>query len=249
MEQAGSRTPGSEGGSRGDRTRAAVVAAARHRFSVEGFDGATGARIAADAGVSEPTIAFHFGSKAGLLVAVMRDYYDDLLDGIDDVVAASVDPRSRLRDFARWWVTHNAEYFELVSVFGRQGRRTDGDPVVDAFRACNRRVTSVFDRLAEDLRHLGELRPEVPARILRDAFFGACEHLMVGHALTGRPEDLAAAADDVVDLLMTGAGTHAAAWTGAAPLGRTGASDLSVVEAKLDRLTVMVEEIRRQAPG
>ena len=62
-----------DAGTRGDRTRAAVVAAARDRFAAEGFERATGARIAADAGVSEPSVAFHFGSKAGLLHEVMTD--------------------------------------------------------------------------------------------------------------------------------------------------------------------------------
>lgn len=243
MEQSAPRTSGAESGSRGDRTRAAVIAAARSRFRVEGFDGATGARIAADAGVSEPTIAFHFGSKAGLLVAVMRDYYNELIRRIEEVLAEAGDPRSRLREFARWWVTYNAENFELVSVFGRQGRHAPGDPVVDAFRDCNRRVTRVFDQLADDLRQRGELRTDVPPRILRDAFFGASEHLMVGHALTGRPADLSGAAEDLFDLLINGAGVRSAG----PPESGTGSPDtpgeptLVSVEAKLDRLLALLQ--------
>ncbi len=217
------------GVTKGERTRAAVLAAARARFASEGFDGATVASIASDAGVSEPTVAFHFGSKAGLLVAVIRDYYDDLLDALDAVIDPAAPPEQRLRDFARWWLHHNAENLSLLSVFGRQGRRSPRDEVVDTFLDANRRVTRVFDRLVEDLKHAGVLRPDVTTRIVRDAFFGTTEHLMLGRALTGRPDDLARAAEELVDLLFDGAATRSAVDDG--PVTR---ADLRRLERRLD---------------
>jgi len=231
---------------RGARTRAAVLAAARHRFADEGFDGTTGARIAADAGVSEPTIAFHFGSKAGLLVAVMRAYYDELLATIDEVLDDAAPPEQRLGAFAAFWLCHNAEELALLSVFGRHGRRSEPDEVVAAFRDCNRRVTRVFDALVEDLKHVGTVRADVPTRIVRDAFFGTTEHLMLGRALTGRPADLDAAADDLVALLLHGAAgppAHPPPATGQDALDAQDAQDalgaldvLHVLDAKLDRV-------------
>ena len=211
---------------RGERTRAAVVASARRWFAEEGFDGATGARIAADAGVSEPTIVFHFGSKAGLLIAVMRDYYDDLLATIDQVLDDTQPPEHRLRTFARFWLDHNAAELPLLSVFGRHGRRAEPDEVVVAFRDCNRRVTRRFDALVEDLKHVGAVCDEVSTRIVRDAFFGTAEHLMLGRALTGRPADLDGAADDLVALLLHGAG----------PQGSAEDPALVRIESKLDQL-------------
>lgn len=207
---------------RGDRTRAAVLVAARRRFAEDGFEGATIGRIATDAGVSEPTVSFHFGSKAGLLVAVIEDWYDDLLISLEEVVDVDEAPEQRLRTFARWWVQHNADNLALLSVFGRQGRRMPVDEVVEAFLGANRRVTRVFERLVADLGHVGLLRPEVQPRIVRDAFFGATEHLLLGRALTGRPANLAKAADELVDLLLHGAGAAAA--------------PPSSVEAKLDAI-------------
>ncbi len=217
---------------RGQRTHAAVLAGARRRFASEGYDGTTLARIAADAGVSEPTVAFHFGSKSGLLVAVMHDYYDDLLAAIDEVVDVALAPVDRLRAFARWWVSHNADNLDLLSVFSRQGRRAGTDDVVLAFAECNRRVTRVFDRLVEDLGHVGMLTGGVPTRIVRDAFFGATEHVMLGRALTGRPADLDRAADDLVDLLLHGAA--------GVPIA-DGAPSLTSLDAKLDRVLERLE--------
>ncbi|WP_170128047.1 TetR/AcrR family transcriptional regulator [Euzebya rosea] len=224
-------------GTRGDRTRAAVVAAARDRFAADGFERATGARIAADAGVSEPTIAFHFGSKAGLLVAVMQDYYDDLLQHMDAVIDSADAPLDRLTAFARWWMPHTAAHQPLMAVFGRQGRRTTSDEVVEAFRACNRRVTRVVDRLLDDLVHTGVMRPDVPTRVVRDAFFGTTEHLLLGHAATGRPDDLVAAADDVIDLLLNGAGSRTDPTPGPPPAP----PGLAEIDAKLDRVLARLD--------
>lgn len=214
---------------RGDRTRDAVLTAARQRFSAEGFDGATLGRIAADAGVAQGTVVFHFGSKAGLLVAVLGAYYDELLAEMDEVLDPTLAPEQRLRVFARWWLEHNAADYELLAVFGRHGRRTETDDIVLAFREANRRVIRRFEALVEDLKHAGVASARVPTRVLRDAFFGTSEHVMVGRALTGRPDDLADAADDLVDLLLHGCG----AASGTPPdVGQR----LSAVEAKLERL-------------
>lgn len=213
------------GETRGERTRATVLAAARDRFTAEGFDGTTVARIADDAGVSQPTVLFHFGSKAGLLVAVMQEHYAELIASIDDVVDAADVPEARLREFARWWLRRNAEDLDLLAVFGRHGRRSEEDEVVAAFRDANRRVTRVFDRIVEDLKHVGVLRQEVPTRIVRDAFFGTAEHVLLGWASTGRPADLDVAAEDLIDLILHGAARPS-------PDDRRG--DLATLDAKLD---------------
>ncbi|MFT5222155.1 MAG: TetR/AcrR family fatty acid metabolism transcriptional regulator [Glaciecola sp.] len=217
---------------RGQRTRAAVLSAARARFAAEGFEGSALSRIAADVGVSEPTVAFHFGNKAGLLVAVIEDYYDDLLLALDEAVDPALAPEQRLRSFAHWWLVHNEENLALLSVFGRQGRRIEVDEVVTAFVSANRRVTRVFDRLIEDLGHVGGTRADVSVRIFRDAFFGTAEHLMLGRATTGRPERLDQAADELVDLLL-----HGAAAVG--DIGATTTSeptDLATIDRKLEQI-------------
>lgn len=213
--------------SRADRTRAALIAAAHAAFAADGFDGATGARIAADAGVSEPTIANRFGSKSGLLAAVIGDYYDDLLEAMEEVLDMPGGPQARLRAFAQWWLRTNDRHYPLLRVFSERGRRPDpDDDVVLAFRAGNRRVTRAFDRMIGELAHLGALREDLPPRIIRDAFFGATEHTMVARVLTGRPEDLDAAAEALVSLLLDGARPRAAA-------EQTGLSEIS---GKLDRI-------------
>lgn len=59
-----------------DRTRAALLDAALEEFAAKGYAGARVRDIAARAGVSKDLIAYHFGGKDGLYLAVQRAWLD-----------------------------------------------------------------------------------------------------------------------------------------------------------------------------
>ena len=60
---------------RGARSQAAIFRAAAHEFAQRGYDGAGVDRIAARAHVNKAMIYYHFGSKQGLYVEVLRDMF------------------------------------------------------------------------------------------------------------------------------------------------------------------------------
>lgn len=81
-----------------EQTRAAILAAAREAFRSAGYAAATTETIASAAGVSAKTVEAAFGSKRGLLAAVVDPLASagpprDLIDQI----RAADDPRRRLR--------------------------------------------------------------------------------------------------------------------------------------------------------
>ena len=53
-------------------TRDAILAAARERFSAQGFDRVRMRDVAADAGVDVALVTYHFGSKDGLFAAALE---------------------------------------------------------------------------------------------------------------------------------------------------------------------------------
>ncbi len=53
-------------------TRDAILAAARERFSAQGYDRVRMRDVAADAGVDVALVTYHFGSKDGLFVAALE---------------------------------------------------------------------------------------------------------------------------------------------------------------------------------
>ncbi|MEM9563622.1 MAG: TetR/AcrR family transcriptional regulator [Actinomycetota bacterium] len=58
---------------RAGRTRAAILRAASRRFGADGFAGVSMDELAAEAGVTKPTIYAHFGSKEALFETLIGD--------------------------------------------------------------------------------------------------------------------------------------------------------------------------------
>ena len=83
-------------------TRRAVVTAARKVFTESGYAAATVDAVAAEAGVSVPTVYAVFGSKPALLSAVVADGGSDSdIRALADQALDEVDPRARLAGAAR----------------------------------------------------------------------------------------------------------------------------------------------------
>ncbi|MGY0230302.1 TetR/AcrR family transcriptional regulator [Longispora urticae] len=60
------------GGRRSDRTRAAILAAARERFAADGYEKATIRAIAADAGIDPAMVMRYYGNKEGLFAVAAQ---------------------------------------------------------------------------------------------------------------------------------------------------------------------------------
>jgi AcrR family transcriptional regulator len=73
--------------------RAALIEAALAVFSARSYRGATTAEIARAAGVTEPILYRHFGSKRELFLACLDESWARLRQTIEDVVASEPDAR------------------------------------------------------------------------------------------------------------------------------------------------------------
>jgi AcrR family transcriptional regulator len=94
------RTPDSGPEKRSDRTRAAILQAARERLAVHGYDRTTIRAVAADAGIDPSMVMRYFGSKALLFDAAM-----DIDLRLPDLSAVPADalPRTLIRVFLDRW--------------------------------------------------------------------------------------------------------------------------------------------------
>ncbi len=214
---------------RGDRTRAAIVEAATARFAQEGYDATTLADVAAEAGVSGPSVAFHFGSKDGLLAAVMDRHFSTLLPGVEAAAGSPGTPRERLQAFMAFWVRSHEGAFDLFSVFATQGgwRQIDSESG-QAIRDGYRKVNAVLDRLIDDMKSEGSVREEASTRLVRDSLLGASEWVMRGRLHSSRRPDYDRVARELLEIVIDGAG---------APAGPPPDEDrLEAIEEKIDRL-------------
>jgi AcrR family transcriptional regulator len=82
--------------SKGVRNREALVSAAARLFWQSGFHGASLAEIAKAADVPVGNLYYYFKTKADIALAVASGFAVDTQDMLDEVAAASTDPRKRL---------------------------------------------------------------------------------------------------------------------------------------------------------
>ena len=110
-------------------TRLRVRKSARELFATDGFSATTIAQIASDAGVAPQTIYAVFGSKGGIITAMLEDLEEsaDQQAWIDKVLSEE-DPRRQLRLFVSWIRT----LFELGAPIFRAALAARGDPDVAA---------------------------------------------------------------------------------------------------------------------
>src|SRR5664279_2094373 len=79
---------------------AVILSGAERVFARAGFEGATMAQIAEEAGVPKPNLHYYFGNKRDLYRAVLNRVLYDWLDPID-AIAVDAEPRVALETYIR----------------------------------------------------------------------------------------------------------------------------------------------------
>lgn len=84
----------------------ALLAAARELFTSKGFANTSVREICEGAGVTPPSLYYHFGSKAGLFEAVIEEtiQLDDFCRLLRDAVERVADPWDKLQVFVRTYL-------------------------------------------------------------------------------------------------------------------------------------------------
>jgi TetR/AcrR family transcriptional regulator len=93
-----------------------IIEAALRAFGDAGFEGALTRDIAQSAGVQQPLINYHFGSKEGLWRAAVDHLFGQLETSVADAKPrlAALDPRDALAAVLELFVHFNADHPELA---------------------------------------------------------------------------------------------------------------------------------------
>lgn len=157
---------------------AELLAAARSVFSEHGFQGATTAQIAERAGVSEATVFTYFAGKRELCIQVITDWYDEISRDLEVQVPRLPTVQARLAYVVRQHlVTLLADGSGLCALVLGEGR-SSAPELVGVITECKRRYTApLMDCLAQG-RADGQIRQDMPLRLLRDLVYGSMEHVL-----------------------------------------------------------------------
>ena len=187
----------------GASRRERILAAAIHAFARGGFQGASTREIADAAGVTDPLLFYHFGSKADLYLAAVRDQLEKLREGLDAALAGAAEPRDRLQIFVEVYLRY---FLDLEPGLTVTLRELNGVPPATAAAISDTHHHTVTARLEEiliDGAAAGAFRPlNVPACAL--AIIGILQIFIRSAARSPGRFDRAEAVEQVLDYYAAG---------------------------------------------
>ncbi|MEO1087247.1 MAG: TetR/AcrR family transcriptional regulator, partial [Acidobacteriota bacterium] len=155
------------------RTRESILSAAGQAFASRGFDGASLREIAEAAGVAQPLLVYHFGSKEG----VWRAAVDRLFDRVEAATEAALDVvppeagEARLRAMLRSFVGVIAQDPAWLQILLREA--AEPGPRLDWLVEQHSRATFENGRdFLDEARSTG-LLPDLPTDHLLYVMIGA----------------------------------------------------------------------------
>lgn len=188
---------------KGEQTRAAIINAAFHSITENGYHGTSMRQIADDAGIAVGGIYNHFSGKEDIFTAMIREYhpFTRALPALTTSEGEQTD--ELLQDAARRIVSEfetepallNLLYIELVELNGRHLPELVADflPMLQEFVA---RITGAD----------GQLRYEEPIIVIRSFLGMIFAYVFTGMLLSGTPAEAAdtTTLDNFVDIYMHG---------------------------------------------
>jgi len=206
------RGPGRPAGAaRRQRGRAALLSAARALLAERGVEVVSLREIAARAGVRPPLVHYYFGSRQGLLQAVIEDVVHETRARLEQLATAEGDFESRFRAVVRGMVHSLAAEPYLPRLMIEQVLLPD-DEVTDRFaeqvgQADLRLISGLLaEGSATGVLGTVELRFAVPA------LMGVCIYFFLGRPMLARlfgpevgdPETVDRYADWAAELMLQG---------------------------------------------
>jgi len=144
------------------RTRTLVVAAAIDCIREKGIDAATASEIAQRCDLSWGVIQYHFGDRAGLLLAILEGAFDTLRDSVMNLHFDRADVRTRVESLvdSTWSLLRHDDYRVMLEIQLQLARDPD-------------RASLTTERADEMRRKLQEAwisaLPECDPRLVKDA--------------------------------------------------------------------------------
>ncbi|MEK8025806.1 TetR/AcrR family transcriptional regulator [Pseudaquabacterium rugosum] len=180
-------------GPRAEQRRRDLLRIARAVFAERGYEHTTTAEIAQRLGSSEATVFTYFPGKRALCLQVIADWYAEVTTAMDAALQAALAEGRPLRaQFDALVRTHLRLFLAqepgMCALVLSEGRAKD-HVLAAALPPLQRRYTApLMDVLARG-QTSGELRTDLPLRLLRNLVLGPIEHLLWDAVAAGRPVD------------------------------------------------------------
>ena len=181
-----------------------ILRVGREVFAEKGYERATTTEIAQRLGISEATVFTYFRGKRELCVRVIGDWYDEIIATMEAGMPVDGPVRSQLDHFVhmhlRLFLIQGTGLCALVLSEGR----SRGQALGDSFLPLQRRYTAPLMDLLARGQARGEVRTDLPLRLLRPMVLGPAEHIL--WEAVGQPDkaiDIESTAKALVSMLWS----------------------------------------------
>jgi AcrR family transcriptional regulator len=178
-----------------------IIQAGRDVFSEKGYERATTAEIAQRLGVSEATVFSYFRGKRELCARVIGDWYDEIIEAIEAGLPRDGSVRQQfafiVRMHLRLMLVNGTDLCALVLSEGRARHHE----LSEALTELQRRYTAPLMRVLSLGQETGQIRADMPLRLLRSMVFGPMEHVLWDATLAKRHTNIEATAEQLIEVL------------------------------------------------
>lgn len=182
-----------------------ILRVGREVLAEQGYERATTGEIAQRLAISEATVFTYFRSKRELCMRVISDWYDEIIGAVESGMPHEQPVRVQfdffIRTHLRLFLIHGTGLCALVLSEGR----SKGPGLGDSLLPLQRRYTAPLMAMLARGQASGELRTDLPLRLLRPLVLGPIEHILwevVAQARSGDQQtDVDALAHSVVPML------------------------------------------------
>jgi len=137
---------------RGEASRRRILDAAISLICERGYSGTSVDAVSKRAGVVKTALYWHFGSKAGLLTAIIGEITDEWVDDLDNQAPQGASPIERLDimlDGFRDMITHRQHSLQIVAAIVAEPANIDPE-VIQAVRWLNEHGLTTIARGFEE---------------------------------------------------------------------------------------------------
>jgi TetR/AcrR family fatty acid metabolism transcriptional regulator len=188
---------------RGTTKRERILRAAIEVFALNGYFNAKVSEIAKAAGVADGTIYLYFEGKEDLLVTIFREHTRNYLQSLERELAHVRRPEERIRIAIRHHLETLGRDRSLAIVAQVELRHS----LKFMSLLSQQEVADYLNMLRKMIEHGqsdGSFRRAIHPQLGAKAVFGILDEMVTSWILSEKEYDLAASADQIADLVLTG---------------------------------------------
>jgi AcrR family transcriptional regulator len=167
-------------------SRDRILLAAKELFARNSYENTSTVAIARQAGTSESQLMKHFGSKQGLLFAIVDQGWTAILHRAYSLSSAPVRSPQSLIDVLESYVAELGQDSALRTLVVLESRRARREATGPSPGEGSQQFGSLIESLLRDLKNQGMLRAELSVTATRAALFGMMEGLLLEEVLSTR---------------------------------------------------------------